>query len=177
MHLETKRLFVREFIIEDAQAMKNFASDEYITKWLPDWCDCSEWIDDWINMVINHYTVNDPMKNFLAYAVVEKESNSLIGHIGCGAFEEFEEAEMGLCYVINPAYANRGYTTEALNAFVGHLFDRYCYDYLIATIQPDNIASIIVAKKIGFVFTKSIEIIDNGQTEKLPFNYYRLHRI
>ncbi|MBU3187267.1 GNAT family N-acetyltransferase [Clostridium estertheticum] len=58
-----------------------------------------------------------------------------------------------------------------------YIFSKFGYEYLITTIQPDNFGSIAVAKKIGFDYIETINIVDDGQIEELPFNYYHLENL
>ncbi|MFV0399069.1 MAG: GNAT family N-acetyltransferase [Oscillospiraceae bacterium] len=173
MRLETERLIIREFTPADAEGLVRFASDKAITRWLPDWEDSPKWIGWWFGKLEENYRKNAPLEDFLAYAIVEKASGIIVGHLGCGDFDKFGEKELGVCYVTDPARMGKGYATEAMAAFADHLLQTYGQEYLIATIQPDNLSSIRVAEKTGFRFVRSFEMVDNGQTEALPFHYYR----
>lgn len=57
-------------------------------------------------------------------------------------------AEIGYC--MNPAYANRGYTTEAVRAFSSFVFRTFPYDKLIANSFVGNEASARVLLKAGY---------------------------
>lgn len=168
---ETPRLYVREYELDDADALTAFASHESITHWLPDWKDSHHWVPDWLGKVRTHYATDNPTKGFLAYAVMKKNSHEMVGQIGCGGSEE---EGVGMCYFANPKFQGQGLMTEAMKGWTRYLFDRYGYDRLHATIQPDNLASIAVATKAGFRWVKEITMKDNGQTEELLFGFYVL---
>ena len=107
----------------------------------------------------------------LFYAVVEKESGRLIGNAGICSIKD---NEVGAAYFIDEEFKCRGYTTEAMAALIETAFAKYGIEYLIATIQPGNLSSIAVARKLGFTLVKTAMLLDDGQTEELPFHYFRL---
>ncbi|MCB2298154.1 GNAT family N-acetyltransferase [Clostridium tagluense] len=172
---DTKRLLIREYTGVDGNELGGFAGKESITRWLPDWIGAEEWATPWIDgKVMNGYKLNNPMEGILFYAVIEKESGKIIGNVG---IHDFKESEVGVAYFVNEDYKCRGYITEAMQAFVEYIFSKFGYEYLITTIQPDNLGSIAVAKKIGFEYIETINIVDDGQIEELPFNYYHLKNL
>lgn len=172
---ETKRLLIREYTGVDGRELGDFAGKESITRWLPDWIGAEEWATPWIEgKVMNGYRLNNPMEQILFYAVIEKESGKIVGNVG---IHDFKKSEVGVAYFVNEDYKCRGYITEAMQVFAEYIFNKFGYEYLIATIQPDNSASIAVAKKIGFEYIETLNIVDDGQIEELPFNYYHLKNL
>ena len=169
---ETKRLIVREYTPLDGKALGSFAGKDFIVKWLPDWAGANEWATPWIEgKVMNGYQVDDPKKAMLFYAVVEKQSGRLIGN--AGIYSSLEN-QVAAAYFIDEEYKCKGYITEAMAALIDASFRKYGMEFIIATIQPGNLASIAVAKKLGFHLAKTIMMLDDGQTEELPFHYFRL---
>jgi RimJ/RimL family protein N-acetyltransferase len=59
-------------------------------------------------------------------------------------------------------------------AFAAHLFQKYGYDRLVATVQPENIASNRVVRKLGFTYVSTILTLGDGQAQELPFHLHRL---
>jgi RimJ/RimL family protein N-acetyltransferase len=57
------------------------------------------------------------------------------------------EAELG--YIFDPAYAGRGYATEAVTAMVTHAFDRLGVRRITAGCFADNLASVRILEKVG----------------------------
>lgn len=173
--LQSKRLIIRQWEVTDSDVLVEIANQKYVNGWLPDWLNCREWVTPWIQMVNSHYAIDNPITDFLSWAVVLSESGQVIGQINIGS-DSFEGKEVGIGYFIDEHYCNRGYATEAAAALIEHTFQKYGFDYLAATVQPHNYSSIAVVEKVGFRFIKKIERKDNGQSEALPFNYYRLDR-
>jgi RimJ/RimL family protein N-acetyltransferase len=58
-------------------------------------------------------------------------------------------------------------------AFAAHLFQKYGYDRLVASVQPENIASNRVVRKLGFTYVRPF---DAGRRtgQELPFHLHRL---
>lgn len=172
--IETDRVLIREYEAQDERDLIRIASKDYVTRWLPDWLGCEQWALRWIEgRVASGYKLDDPMKKFLSYAVIEKSTGIMIGQVSCG---DFEGRELGVGYFMDEDYSSLGYMTEAMQAFIGHLFRHYPARHLIATMQPDNEASNAVARKLGFQYVGTIMMKDDGQAEELPFCYYRLDR-
>jgi len=168
--IETPRLILRQWRRSDYKALLAIADQPFVNRWLPDWRGFDQWGHDWIKRVNRHYRIDDPMNKFIQYAVTLK-SGQVIGSIGVGPFEG---KELGVGYFMDENFSNQGYMTEALTAFTAHIFEKYNVDHLVATVQPNNLASNAVARKAGFQYVSTIEMLDNGQTEMLPFHYYRL---
>lgn len=173
--LQSKRLTIRQWEVTDSDVLVEIANQRHVNSWLPDWLNCREWVTPWIQMVKRHYTIDNPITNFLSWAVVLFESGQVIGQINIGS-DSFEGKEVGIGYFIDEHYCNCGYATEAAATLIEHTFRKYGFDHLAATVQPYNYASIAVVEKMGFEFIKIIEMKANGQSEALPFNYYRLDR-
>ncbi|GAA3341413.1 GNAT family protein [Amorphoplanes nipponensis] len=60
-----------------------------------------------------------------------------------------QRTEAGLGYVFDPAYAGRGYATEAVTAMVAYAFDRLGLRRITAGCFADNLASVRILEKVG----------------------------
>ena len=168
--IETERLTLREFVPEDASVLISIAKQPHIEHWLPDWAGFHRWAVDWINKARKNYKIDNPQKEFIALAVDVKDKKQMIGQIGIGGHDN----GIGVCYFMSDKFTGKGYTSEAMKAFIEYAFKKYGYDHLIATVQPENAASNRVVQKLGFFYLSTIMMLDNGQTEELPFHFYRL---
>ena len=168
----TERTLVREFEESDDKALIRISSKPFVTDWLPDWKGSEEWALLWITGKVRQgYKIDNPFKKGLSYAVIDKISDVLIGNIMCIPFGD-GEVEIG--YFIDEDFSNQGYITEAMRAFCDYLFDRYDIPYIVATILPDNLASVAVVKKLGFEYIDTVEKVPNQETDQKAFGYYRL---
>ena len=124
--LETDRLILREFKIDDAEAMyRNWATDPECCKYLSwnvhrDVNETKTVIQAWI----------DSYKNGSYHWVVElKENHEIIGSISVvRVHEEHKTAEIGYCY--GSKFWNHGYATEALRRVIEYLLNE-CDFYLV----------------------------------------------
>ncbi|NEX92683.1 GNAT family N-acetyltransferase [Caulobacter sp. 17J65-9] len=70
----------------------------------------------------------------------------VVGKAGC-----YRLPDVG--YILHPDVWGRGYATEALSAFIPHVFAAHAVDRLTADVDPRNGASLRLLGKMGFVET------------------------
>jgi [ribosomal protein S5]-alanine N-acetyltransferase len=145
--IETERLVLRPWKIEDAEALLKYASDRRVA-------DAGLWpvhksIEDSL-MVLEKMFIPCPM----IYAIVLKETGEPVGSIGLVPIgkENYKasasDREVG--YWIGYAYWGRGLMTEALKAFVGCCKEDGTIESLVITTTQTNAGSQGVAEKCGF---------------------------
>lgn len=143
LRLETPRLILRRFRLEDAQACFAFLSDQegaYM-----DCCQPFTAMDEAFRERMQLF-VNRPGQ----YAIELKETGTVIGTVN--VFEDSSRAvdAMEIGYAISPEFHRRGYAYEALAAIL-HLFQQgLMLDMVTAGIIPENTASHGLLKKLGF---------------------------
>ena len=117
--LETRRLILRRYRIEDAEDMySNWASDPEVTRFLtwPTHSDISV-----TRMVLNDWISHYGDGGFFNWAIEWKETGSVIGNIAVVRLtEQIDAAEIGYC--MGRAFWGRGIMPEALRAVIGYLF-------------------------------------------------------
>ena len=144
--IETDRLILRRFTIDDAEDMyNNWASDPEVTKFLT-WpthssVDVSRYVlNDWVP----HYEEGD----FFNWAMELKENGQVIGNISVVEVKErTEAADMGYC--MGRAYWGRGLMPEALKAVMDYLFDVVGLNRVAACHDVNNPKSGRVMDKAG----------------------------
>ena len=147
MSIETSRLILRKFDINDCEMMfNNWCSDPEVTKfltWNPH--ESIETTKMILNIWINEY--NNP-KTY-RFGIVLKDTNELIGSIdvvdyvdGC--------PEIGYC--LSRKYWNNGYMSEACKGMIDFLFNEG-YSRIVIEANETNIGSNRVIEKCGFKFT------------------------
>lgn len=82
--------------------------------------------------------------------ICELASGRIAGaiNINCIVRGFFQSAYLG--YWIGAPFANRGYMTEAMKLLVTHAFGEMGLHRLEANIQPENLHSIALVRKLGF---------------------------
>ena len=145
--LETDRLILRRFTMEDAEAMyRNWASDDEVTKHLTWPTHSSVEIS---KMVLTDWTSHYPEPDFYNWAIVLKENGpEPIGNISVvGINKEVDAATMGYC--MSRAHWLKGIMAEALTAVIAFLFDEVGFNRIEADHDPNNPASGRVMEKSG----------------------------
>lgn len=146
-NIETKRLLLRLWSEDDAEALYKYASDGRVSE-------MALWPRH-TSVDMSREVIRDFFKpNPYTFAIVLKETDEPIGCIGLvpTGEEHFKpltnEREVG--YWIGYPYWGKGLTTEALSALIVFCRDSLHLDYLMITTDAKNIASQRVAEKCGF---------------------------
>lgn len=147
--LETPRLILRRFSVEDAGAMyENWASDEDVTRYLtwPKHASVSV-----TQAVLREWVQSYDRPDFYQWAIALKEDDRPIGSIAVGALDSrAEKAELGYC--IGKRWWRQGYTSEALRAVLSFLFDEVGLGRIEARHDIRNPHSGQVMKTCGMRF-------------------------
>ena len=146
--IETKRLILRRFTLEDAPLMyERWASDPEVTKYLT-WQahDSPETTRSYLTYLTARYGSGDCFD-----WAVECKGVGVIGSIGVVAIcEQREEAEVGYCFAKD--YWGKGIATEALKAVLNYLFDQAHFRRIVAKHDTRNPASGRVMAKAGMKY-------------------------
>lgn len=148
--IETERLILRRFALEDAAVMyENWAKDPEVTKfltWTPHQsvAESEAVLREWIPLYEN--------QNYYHWAITLKENpEAPIGSIGAVRVDEIlNQAHIGYC--IGRAWWNRGITSEALTALIEFFFARAGLNRVDSRHDPKNPNSGKVMKKCGMQF-------------------------
>ena len=170
--LRTPRLTLRPLDITDAPALNRIANQPHILRWMPDWKSSLEDTEGLIRFLIPQYAAANQTTARVLFAVCLQET--LIGVVGIGNKEEVDH-EIEIAYFIAQEHTGKGYATEAAQAASHWAFDTLGLQYLIAIVEPDNLPSQRVAEACGFQKRDTRLIVNSGETEPKPFDYYRLY--
>ncbi len=142
--IETKRLILRRFELNDAKAMyETWAHDADVsryTSWQPhkDLHATQAYISNLINQYINPTNYN--------WVIELKESKQIIGTIDCWP----PDGEVGYC--IAKKYWHQGYTSEALLAVIDFMFNKVGLKRLYGVHLVDNVNSGKVMLKCNMIY-------------------------
>ncbi|MCW4050204.1 MAG: GNAT family N-acetyltransferase [Candidatus Bathyarchaeota archaeon] len=144
MNLETPRLVLREFKIEDYDAIHVYATDPEVVKNM-DWGPNTE--TD--TRAFIKRSMDDRRKRpRLSYQLAITMDEELIG--GCGiTIQNLKTAEGEVGYVLRKDLWNKGITTEATGALLRFGFETLSLHRIIAKCNPENIGSYRVMEKNG----------------------------
>ena len=142
--IKTERLFLRDYSINDFDALYDIMSDTETMQHYPEPFD-AEKTRNWIKWNLENYE----KYGFGLWAVVLKETNEFIGD--CGITLQNIDGEMlpEIGYHINKKYWRRGYAKEAARAVRDWVFQNTDYDAVYSYMKYTNIGSSSTAKAIG----------------------------
>lgn len=148
--LETERLILRKFTLDDSGAMyRNWASDPEVTKYLTWPTHESENIS---KEVLKDWTSSYVQKDYYQWAIVLKaESKEPIGSIAVvHKNDNIQMVHLGYC--IGQKWWHKGITSEALNAVIDFLFNEVGVNRIEAMHDSNNPNSGKVMKKCGMIY-------------------------
>ena len=82
-----------------------------------------------------------------ALAVVNRETNEVVGQVGLNQIPPFPEPELG--WLLYESFEGRGYMTEAATAFRDWCWTARDLPSLVSYIDPENSRSIALATRLG----------------------------
>lgn len=149
----TERLTLRHFHIMDDESIYQVFGDPEVMRF-GDGVQTREWVDAWLLTCLERYYQT---WGFGPYAVVEKDTQNLIGYCGLFYFPDINgRPEIEIGYRLARAAWGQGYATEAAGVVRDVAFHTLGIKRLIAIIDPSNIASIRVAEKIGMRYENEV---------------------
>ncbi|MFT7120496.1 MAG: RimJ/RimL family protein N-acetyltransferase [Neolewinella sp.] len=143
--METKRLLLRPFQLQDSVEVFRLNANEEVMKYLPD--DEVYTREDEAAMFLGKYLEMSKDWAYARWAVVRKEDNALLGW--CGLREQ-PDGETDLGFRFHHEYWGRGYATESGRAWVDYGFGEAGLERIVANAADENIGSQRVLVKLGF---------------------------
>lgn len=172
--IETDRLILRRYVIEDADAMyKNWASDSEVTKFLT-WQPHSsvevsrsiivDWLKEYSDEKYYHWAI-----------VLKDNGNEPIGGISVVHMnEDISMVHIGYC--LGRAWWRRGIMSEALKAVTDFMFDTVEVNRVEARHDPRNPNSGKVMQKCGMKYEGTLRSADRNNQGICDACYYALLR-
>lgn len=144
--LETERLILRKFTLEDAIDVLSIRSDQRVmdhmdSKGHLDIQQTEEFIKE------NFETYN--RENGIFWAIIEKESGTFLGDLAFWRIDAKNcRAEIG--YTLKPDFWGKGFMKEAMDAALRFGFNELNLHSYEANINPDNMNSRKILERTGF---------------------------
>lgn len=144
--LETERLILRRFEMKDAESYAECFEDPKVYTY---WGHGIRKGDSFERVQRN---INEMRE--MTWAIIDKNTGEAMGDIVAFNFDGSRQSgkiisELG--YRIAVRHWNKGIMTEAVKAVVDFLFDNTTIERIYATVMTENIGSIRVLEKNGFV--------------------------
>jgi ribosomal-protein-alanine N-acetyltransferase len=163
--LETPHLFLRPWVLEDADAWFNILNEEGILQYFPNQIPPThEKAEGYIRHHLSHWR----MRGYGHWAVVLKEDNQIVGWCGLEYLTELNQTE--LAYLLSKRTWGRGYGTEAAKASVKFGFETAKLEQIIGLVHPENTGSVRVLEKCG------LSLVDRIPLWGLEMCRYRVFR-
>lgn len=152
--IETERLIIRKFTVDDAAFMLALLNT-------PDWL---RFIGDRNVRTLEQaeqYLRNGYIKSYVDYGfgfyvVVIKETQESIGICGIVKREGLEDVDIGFAFF--QQFMGKGYGYESASAVLNYALNDLKIKRIVAIVNPENVVSIALIKKIGLQFEKMIQI-------------------
>ena len=148
--LETERLRLREFSLEDAEFIITLLNSAGWLRFIGDRNVRTK--ED-----AENYLKKGPMKSYeqngFGLSMVETKDRIPIGMCGIVKRDSLEHPDIGFAFL--PEYASKGYGYEMASAVLKYAKQDLRLPTILAITLPDNVNSIRLLEKIGFGFVKS----------------------
>ena len=144
VRLETERLWLREIVPGDTDALLQVLGDRIAMQHYPGPFSRMD-VEEWIRR--NRARYDDA--GFGLWAMLLKPDGELIGDCGCYVRDVLGNVEFELGWHVRRDLWNRGYASEAARQCIQYAFTKLGAERVIALVRPENLSSCRVAEKIG----------------------------
>ncbi|MFC5547149.1 GNAT family N-acetyltransferase [Massilia aerilata] len=156
--METERLLLRPFTLDDAEAWLPLISLPEIIRHTGDAPATSV---EQAREILRTRPLRDyAVHGYGRLAVIEKASGRLAGFSGLKYVEELGAADIG--YRFLPDCWGKGYATESARPLMEHGRRVLGLARIVGTVHPDNPASSRVLEKLGLRFERLLEADEDG---------------
>jgi [ribosomal protein S5]-alanine N-acetyltransferase len=164
--LETRRLMLNEFTLEDAEFIIQLLNSPGWIKFIGDRNVKTK--QDAMN-----YLQTGPLKSYIdhgfgLYRVALKNTNQPIGMCGLLKRETLQFPDIGFAFL--PEYGGYGYATEATTGVLKFARQVLNLSSVLAITLPDNAKSINLLSTLDFTFVEELSMPANGDTLHLYRN-------
>jgi [ribosomal protein S5]-alanine N-acetyltransferase len=138
--IHTSRLLIRRFQAQDDISLFEYLSNPRVYRFEP---------GDPISLEEAKEIAWERAHGTEFWAVILKSNQKLVGHLYFEHIDPKAFLTWELGYIVNPAFHNQGYATEAADGLVRYGFQHFGIHRVIAHCNPENVASWRVMEKIG----------------------------
>lgn len=153
MTIETQRLRLRRMEPDDTEEFAVLHADPEVTQFVfaLDRAEAEERLqkdrDEW------------RQRGHGLFAIVDLASGDFLGRTGLKYWPQFDETEVG--WILKREAWGQGYATEAARACIEWGFAQFELPYLTAMINPTNVRSVHVAKRLGMSPSRDDVLLGN----------------
>ena len=156
--IETERVILRKFTIDDAAFMLETLNTPTWLRFIGD--RNVKTLEEAENYLLNGNIRSYQEYGFGFYVVVIKETQESIGICGIVKREGLEDVDIGFAFF--QQFMGKGYGYEAGSATLNYALNDLKIKKIVAIVDPENVVSIALLKKIGLQFEKMIQLSPKG---------------
>ena len=171
--LETERLRLRPFTLDDLPAHARLYADPDVTKWIADGPFLGAAAGERSERAVRRFVAHWREHGFGVWAIEERATGRVIGQCGLNTLEldeTLEPREVEILWALERASWERGYGTEAAKAALAYAFDVVGLDRIVALARPQNGPSRRIMDKLGLRWEKDVAAFG------APAVYYAIDR-
>ena len=155
--LETDRLFLREYVEEDAEAFFKLNSEPEVLRFVPDKRLLN--VEQARQILIDHPIADYRKYGFGRGACILKSTGEQIGFAGLKYLDELGEVDVA--FRLTRTHWGLGLATEAALASVRFGFADLGLKRIIGLVRPENIASVRVLEKTDLRYAETVTLLEN----------------
>ena len=156
--LRTDRLLLRHMAVSDAAFMLDLLNDESWIRFIGD--RGVRTLDQARDYILNGPVEMVERLGFGFYVVESKESGCPLGVCGLAKRDFLDDVDIG--YAFAPQCRGQGYAFEAASRVLVHAKNDIGLRRVVATVRPDNAASIRLLVKLGLRFEHALDRPEGG---------------
>jgi [ribosomal protein S5]-alanine N-acetyltransferase len=161
--IEATRLKLRTFIIDDAEFILRLLNDSDFLQFIGD--KGVRNLEDARNYLINGPIASYQRNGFGLYLVELKQTKTPIGMCGILKRDALEHVDLGFAFM--PDFRRQGYGFEAANAVLSYARNDLKLRDILAITNPDNVGSIKLLERLGFIFEQTMTLSEDASEVKL----------
>ena len=152
--IETQRLILRKFTVDDAAFMLKLLNTPSWLRFIGD--RNVRTIEEAEQYLLNGNIRSYQEYGFGFYVVVLKETQESIGICGIVKREGLEDVDIGFAFF--QQFMGKGYGYESASSVLNYTLNDLKIKRIVAIVDPQNVVSIALIKKIGMQFKKMIRV-------------------
>lgn len=135
---------IRDWIVEDAQQLANIEFDPEVRQYV-----------GWPKILKEEFVAQFQPDVNRGYAIAVRQGNIVAGTIDMNKFE-LNQKKRELRILLAKEYRNHGIASKAAQFFISCIFGASWVEGIVGVVHPDNLASIALMKKLGFIHNGEI---------------------
>jgi [ribosomal protein S5]-alanine N-acetyltransferase len=152
--IETERLILRKFTVDDASFILGLLNTPSWLRFIGDRNVHS--VEEAKQFLLKGYLKSYETHGFGFYVTVEKSTQNPIGMCGLVKRDSLEDVDIGFAFM--PEFMGKGYGFEAASATLKYAKIVLKLEKVIAIVDPENVVSIALIKKIGLQFERMVRL-------------------